>query len=127
MSAVISKPLLIELFTEELPPKALKKLGEAFAAGIEASLRADGLLADGATVTSFATPRRLGARLDTVLTEAPAKAIKEKLMPLAVAKDAAGGASVALKKKLASSGREALATGFPNAGDGSDRLVVESD
>ena len=34
MSAVISKPLLIELFTEELPPKALKKLGEAFAWGI---------------------------------------------------------------------------------------------
>jgi glycyl-tRNA synthetase beta chain len=127
MSAVISKPLLIELFTEELPPKALKKLGEAFAAGIEASLRADGLLAAGATVTSFATPRRLGARVDAVLSEAPAKAIKEKLMPLAVAKDAAGGASMALKKKLASSGREALATNFPNAGDGSDRLVVESD
>ncbi len=127
MSTVISKPLLIELFTEELPPKALKKLGEAFAAGIEASLRADGLVAAGATVTSFATPRRLGARLDTVLTEAPAKAIKEKLMPLAVAKDAAGGASMALKKKLAASGREALAAGFPNSSDGSDRLVVESD
>ena len=127
MSAVISKPLLIELFTEELPPKALKKLGEAFAAGIEASVRADGLVAAGATVTSFATPRRLGARVDAVLSEAPAKAIKEKLMPLAVAKDAAGGASMALKKKLAASGREALATNFPNAGDGSDRLVVESD
>lgn len=127
MSTVISKPLLIELFTEELPPKALKKLGEAFAAGIEASLRADGLLAADAAVTSFATPRRLGARADAVLTEAPAKAIKEKLMPLAVAKDAAGGASMALKKRLASSGREALATNFPNAGDGSDRLVVESD
>ncbi|MBP6529393.1 MAG: glycine--tRNA ligase subunit beta [Burkholderiales bacterium] len=127
MSTVISKPLLIELFTEELPPKALKKLGEAFAAGIEASLRADGLLAAGATVTSFATPRRLGARVDAVLSEAPAKAIKEKLMPLAVAKDAGGGASMALKKKLAASGREALAAGFPNASDGSDRLVVESD
>ena len=44
MSAVIAKPLLIELFTEELPPKALKKLGEAFAAGVEARLRNDGLL-----------------------------------------------------------------------------------
>ena len=39
MSTVVSKPLLIELLTEELPPKALKKLGEAFAAGVEASLR----------------------------------------------------------------------------------------
>ena len=121
------KPLLIELFTEELPPKALKKLGDAFAAGIEASLRADGLLAPGATTVSFATPRRLGARIDAVLTEAPAKAIKEKLMPIAVARDAAGNASVALRKKLAASGREALADGFPNATLGSDKLVIESD
>ena len=95
-----AKPLLIELFTEELPPKALKKLGEAFAAGIEASLRADGLLTEGASTVSFATPRRLGVRIDAVLTEASAKAIKEKLMPMAVARDAAGAASVALKKKL---------------------------
>ena len=110
MSDVMCKPLLIELFTEELPPKALKKLGEAFAAGVEASLRSDGLLANGATVVSFATPRRLGVRVDAVLTEGPAKAVKEKLMPLAVAKDAAGNGSVALKKKLAALGHEALAT-----------------
>lgn len=127
MSAVVSKPLLIELFTEELPPKALKKLGEAFAAGVEASLRSDGLLAEGATVASFATPRRLGVRIDAVLTEAPAKAIKEKLMPLAVAKDAAGNASVALTKKLGALGRDALAASFPNASDSSDQLVVEND
>ncbi len=127
MSAVISKPLLIELFTEELPPKALKKLGEAFAAGVVASLRTDGLLAEGATAVSFATPRRLGVRIDAVLSEAPAKAVKEKLMPLAVAKDAAGNASVALKKKLGALGREALAASFPNANDGSDKLVVEND
>ena len=127
MSAVISRPLLIELFTEELPPKALKKLGEAFATGIEASLRSDGLLAEGATAISFATPRRLGVRIDAVLAEAPAKAVKEKLMPLAVAKDAAGNASVALKKKLSALGREALAINFPNASDGSDKLVVEND
>ncbi len=122
-----AKPLLIELFTEELPPKALKKLGEAFAAGIEASLRADGLLAEGATTVSFATPRRLGARVDAVLAEAPAKAIKEKLMPIAVARDASGNASVALRKKLAALGREGLAEGFPNATQGPDKLLVESD
>jgi glycyl-tRNA synthetase beta chain len=127
MSAVATKPLLIELFTEELPPKALKKLGEAFALAIEASLRVDGLLAEGATTDSFATPRRLGARVSAVFAEAAAKAIKEKLMPLAVAKDAAGGASVALRKKLTASGREALADGFPNATSGTDRLTIESD
>lgn len=122
-----ARPLLIELFTEELPPKALRKLGDAFAAGVEASLRSDGLLAEGASAVSFATPRRLGVRIDAVLAEAPAKAIKEKLMPLAVAKDATGAASVALKKKLGALGREALAAGFPNASEGSDKLVVESD
>ena len=122
-----AKPLLIELFTEELPPKALKKLGEAFAVGIEASLRANGLLAAGASTASFATPRRLGVRVDAVLSEAPAKAIKEKLMPMAVAKDAAGAASVALKKKLTGLGREALIEGFPNATCGSDSIVIESD
>ncbi len=122
-----AKPLLIELFTEELPPKALKKFGEAFAAGIEASLRGDRLLAEGASAMSFATPRRLGVRIDAVLAEASAKAIKEKLMPLAVAKDAAGAASVALKKKLTGLGSEALIDGFPNATSGSDSIVIESD
>ncbi len=122
-----AKPLLIELFTEELPPKALKKLGEAFASGIEASLRSDGLLAEGASAVSFATPRRLGVRIDAVLSEAPAKAIKEKLMPMLVARDATGAASVALKKKLTSLGREALIEGFPDTTSGSDSIVVESD
>ena len=136
MNAVMSKSLLIELLTEELPPKALKKLGEAFAAGVEASLRKDGLLAEGASAVSFATPRRLGVRLDAVFAEAPAKAVKEKLMPLAVAKDAAGNASVALKKKLAALGQEALATSpltlsvaHDGAGvtTGTSALLVESD
>lgn len=134
MSNVVSKPLLIELFTEELPPKALKKLGEAFAAGVETSLRRDGLLAESASAVSFATPRRLAVRIDAVLTEAPAKAVKEKLMPLAVAKDAAGNASIALKKKLAAHGQEALATslltlahgGLGNT-TGESELLVESD
>ena len=121
MSEFVSKPLLIELFTEELPPKALKKLGEAFAAGVEASLRSDGLLAAGATVVSFATPRRLGVRIDAVLAEGSAKAIREKLMPLAVAKDAAGNASVALKKKLAALGFEPLPLGERGRGEGAGR------
>jgi glycyl-tRNA synthetase beta chain len=105
-----TKPLLIELFIEELPPKALKKLGESFAQGVETSLKSDGLLASGSKTESFATPRRLAVRLSAVLANAPAKAIKEKLMPLAVAKDANGGASPALKKKLAALGQEQLAT-----------------
>jgi glycyl-tRNA synthetase beta chain len=122
-----AKPLLIELFTEELPPKALKKLGEAFAAGVEASLKSDGLLASDSKTESFATPRRLAVRLSAVLAEAPAKAIKEKLMPLAVAKDASGAASAALKKKLAASGSEALSENFPNGSAAGKKLLVEND
>ena len=53
--------LLVELFVEELPPKALKKLGESFAAVLADSLKAQGLAAADAAVTSFASPRRLGA------------------------------------------------------------------
>ncbi|HNY46991.1 MAG TPA: glycine--tRNA ligase subunit beta [Casimicrobium sp.] len=105
----MSKPLLIELFTEELPPKALKKLGEAFAAGIEASLRADGLVAAGATVTSFATPRRLGCLVSAVLDRAPSQSFREKLMPLSIAQGANGLASIALDKKLRGIGRNDLA------------------
>jgi glycyl-tRNA synthetase beta chain len=122
-----TKPLLIELFTEELPPKALKKLGAAFAQGVETSLKNDGLLVGDSRTESFATPRRLAVRLSAVLAEAPAQSIKEKLMPLVVAKDASGGASPALKKKLVNLGRESLAANFPDASESSDKLVVEFD
>ena len=128
-----AKPLLIELFTEELPPKALKKLGEAFAAGIEASLRADGLLAEGAIAVSFATPRRLGVRIDAVLTEAPAKMVKEKLMPASTARDAVGAASGPLRSKLIRMSRLALVERLSTAAwnldiaYGSDSFVTESD
>ncbi len=49
--------LLVELFTEELPPKALGRLGEAFAAGLEAGLAKRGFLSDGSARTGYATPR----------------------------------------------------------------------
>jgi glycyl-tRNA synthetase beta chain len=127
MSATNTKPLLIELFTEELPPKALKKLGEAFAQGVEASLKNDGLIAEGSVTVSFATPRRLAVRLSAIRAEAPAKVIKEKLMPLAVAKDVSGAATPALRKKLAANGAESLAENFPNGSADGKSLLIESD
>ena len=45
-----TKNLLVELFVEELPPKALKKLGDEFAKGLADSLKAHGLAAEGAGV-----------------------------------------------------------------------------
>ena len=101
--------LLVELFVEELPPKALKKLGEAFAAGLAASLKAQGLIADGAVVTPFASPRRLAAHITAVAAKAADRSLLQKLMPVSVALDAAGQATPALLKKLAALGADASA------------------
>jgi glycyl-tRNA synthetase beta chain len=104
-----SKNLLVELFVEELPPKALKKLGEAFAAGLAASLKAQGLVGEGAAVTPFASPRRLAVHLKDVAAKAADRSVQQKLMPVAVALDAAGAPTPALLKKLAAVGADASA------------------
>ncbi|THJ34590.1 glycine--tRNA ligase subunit beta [Lampropedia aestuarii] len=95
--------LLVELFVEELPPKALRKLGDAFAQGIAASLGSQGLLTSDSAIQGFATPRRLAVHVSGVLDKAQDKPVSQKLMPVAVGlKD--GAASPALLKKLASLG-----------------------
>ncbi len=96
-----TKSLLVELLVEELPPKALKKLGEAFANVLADSLKAQGLAAPGALVASFASPRRLAVQVSQVAGKAADKAQQHKLMPVAVALDAAGAPTPALLKKLA--------------------------
>jgi len=96
--------LLVELFVEELPPKALKKLGESFASVLADSLKAQGLAAADAAVTAFASPRRLGVHVAGVALKAADKAVQQKLMPAAVALTAEGQPTPALLKKLASLG-----------------------
>ncbi|MCX8018042.1 MAG: glycine--tRNA ligase subunit beta, partial [Rhodocyclaceae bacterium] len=100
------KNLLIELFVEELPPKALKKLGEAFAATLADKLKAAGLVGE-TTVTPYASPRRLAVHLTNVLAKAADKPMQQKLMPVAVALDANGQPTAALLKKLAALGQDA--------------------
>ncbi len=95
-----NKNLLVELFVEELPPKALKKLGDAFALVLFDQLKAQGLATVESKLTSFASPRRLAAHVSYVASQAADKAISQKLMPVAVGLDAAGGATPALLKKL---------------------------
>jgi len=107
MSGVMNNNLLVELFVEELPPKALKKLGEAFAGALAASLKAQGLASETSVATPFASPRRLAVHLTAVSTKAADKAQSVKLMPVAVAFDAAGQPTPALQKKLASLGLDA--------------------
>ncbi|AIL33003.1 glycine--tRNA ligase subunit beta [Basilea psittacipulmonis] len=110
--------LLVELFTEELPPKALKKLGTSFATQIKESLTGLGLLSSSSKVTEYATPRRLAVSLTSVMAQAEDKPFKEKLMPAKVGLNADGTASEALLKKLAAKNLSHL-----NVKD----LIVESD
>jgi glycyl-tRNA synthetase beta chain len=102
-----TKNLLVELFVEELPPKALKKLGESFGATLAANLKSRGLAGDDAVVTSFASPRRLAAHLTAVAAKAADKQVQQKLMPVAVALDANGNPTPVLLKKLAALGADA--------------------
>jgi glycyl-tRNA synthetase beta chain len=104
-----SKNLLVELFVEELPPKALKKLGEAFAAALATSLKNAGLAPATAAVTAYASPRRLAAHVTDVAAVAADKPVVQKLMPVAVGLDASGNATPALLKKLAALGADASA------------------
>ena len=92
--------LLVELFVEELPPKALQKLGDAFAGGLAEQLQAQGLAAVDAVVTPYASPRRLAVHITGVATKAADKQMQQKLMPVSVGLDASGNASAALLKKL---------------------------
>jgi glycyl-tRNA synthetase beta chain len=98
------KNLLVELFVEELPPKALKKLGEAFSTLLADSLKAQGLTAADARITAFASPRRLAVHIAGVAPKAADRQLLQKLMPVAVALDAEGQPTQALLKKLAAIG-----------------------
>jgi glycyl-tRNA synthetase beta chain len=122
-----SRPLLVELFTEELPPKALHKLGESFANGLCQALTQHGLIEANNTVTAFATPRRLAVRLSHVLAVAPDQAFSEKLMPAKVGLDANGAPTAALLKKLAAKGWEHLdVTQLGRESDGKQDYLVAS-
>ena len=94
--------LLVELFVEELPPKALKKLGEAFASTLAASLQSDGFMASDSVVTPFATPRRLAVHITAVASQQADHLVKTKLMPVSVGLSEDGSPKPALIKKIIS-------------------------
>jgi glycyl-tRNA synthetase beta chain len=120
--------LLVELFVEELPPKVLRKLGDSFARVVADSLKAQGLAGADAVVTPFASPRRLAVHVSNVAARAAEQAVRTKLMPVSVALDAAGQATPALLKKLASVGLGAEAVpSLQRAPDGkAEALFLDS-
>jgi len=110
----MTKNLLVELFVEELPPKALKKLGDAFATQVWNRLAEQALVDSDKTFNSdvcvaYASPRRLAVWVKDVFGQAADKAVSQKLMPVAVGLDAAGNATPALLKKLQALGADAAA------------------
>ena len=100
----LSRNLLVELFVEELPPKALKKLGLSFASLLAETLKEQGLSSDSSVVTNFATPRRLAAHITDVEAKAADKQVVQKLMPVKVGLDAEGKPTPALLKRLSGMG-----------------------
>ncbi len=127
-----TKNLLVELFVEELPPKALKKLGDAFATQLADQLRAQGLINGDSETTAFASPRRLAAHISHVWLKAADKAVQQKLMPVSVGLDASGNATPALIKKLQALGADvsdpaAAVAALKRAPDGkADALFYDS-
>lgn len=83
-----TKNFLAEIGTEELPPKALKKLAVAFADNFTAELNNAGLTFD--KVEWFAAPRRLAVKVLGLITEQPSKTIEKRGPAVSVAFDADG-------------------------------------
>ncbi|QJP06853.1 glycine--tRNA ligase subunit beta [Pseudomonas multiresinivorans] len=83
-----AKDFLVELGTEELPPKALKSLGEAFLAGIEKGLKAAGLTY--AAARCYAAPRRLAVQIDQLAVQQPDRTVNLDGPPVQAAFDASG-------------------------------------
>ena len=97
----MKQTLLVELLTEELPPKALAKLSEAFANAILNGLSSRAFLDADAIATPYATPRRLAVTITGVRDTSPDKQIREKVLPVSVALDKEGQPAAPLSKKLA--------------------------
>lgn len=83
-----SKEFLIEVGTEELPPKALRGLSEAFLEGIRSGLRDRSLAFDGSE--AFATPRRLAVKVHKLDPYQPDRRIDRRGPPVSVAIDNSG-------------------------------------
>ncbi len=117
--------LLVELFVEELPPKALKKLGEAFASGIYDHLSANDFLEADSVASVYASPRRLAVHITAARgLSIPSPRPPKTLMPVAVAyKD--GQPTAPFLKKLMK--EEGFDEGVDFAGVIKERTFIETE
>ncbi|WP_290372512.1 glycine--tRNA ligase subunit beta, partial [uncultured Parasutterella sp.] len=118
--------LLIEIQTEELPPKALENLSSAFAASLFDSLKEQGFTAEDSEVTAFGAPRRIAAEVTAISERSPDKPFRQKLVPAKIGLDADGNATAALKKKMAALGIECEPSQLAVVNDGKqDQLYYD--
>lgn len=82
--------LLVELLTEELPPKSLRALGEHFASALAADLHKSGFVAE-PDAAAYATPRRLAVRIAKVRERSPDLAREVQGPPVTAAPQAVAG------------------------------------
>jgi glycyl-tRNA synthetase beta chain len=101
------RDFLVEIGTEELPPKSLLTLAAAFAEGIEKGLKGAGL--QHGAVERFATPRRLAVRVRRLQERQPDRAVERRGPPLKAAFDAQGAPTQAALAFAKSCGTEVAA------------------
>ena len=115
--------LLVELGTEELPPKALRALEQALAEGLSTRLTQAGLVV--AALESFATPRRLAVHIRRLASRTPDQLIKRRGPPLSASFDAAGAPTRAATAFAASCGAPLDALGRERDVKGNEYLYFE--
>lgn len=118
------KNLLVELQTEELPPKALLKLSRAFADGIAKHLGQQHFLTEESVVAPYGSPRRLAVRITNVLEKSPDEAFAQKLVPVRVGLTPEGEATPALTKKMAALGIQCDVSALKRVQDGKNEQLV---
>jgi len=111
-----TRDFLIEVGTEELPPKALSTLSEAFVLGVTAGLEKSGL-AHGA-IAGFATPRRLAVKVSRLAEQQPEQQVRRRGPPLSAAFDGAGAPTRAALAFATSCGTTVEALGRIDEGKG---------
>jgi glycyl-tRNA synthetase beta chain len=117
------RDLLIELGTEELPPRALRALEQAFADGLSTRLTQAGLQV--ATMQSFATPRRLAVHIRRLAIRTPDQLVKRRGPPLTASFDAAGTPTRAATAFAGSCGVALEGLGRERDAKGSEYLYFE--
>ncbi len=96
--------VLIELRTEELPPKSLKALSEAFAEAVFSALKGQEFTSADSVCTPYATPRRLALTITGVAGRQPDRVLEKKGPAVAGAVDAAGKPTKALEGFMRAAG-----------------------